>query len=116
MDAANDITPIITAEIMRIIREGGVSPVSKASADDFDGESYEDGWGWREADESELARLAAHRPDQITELQDKASDSMFSLDAVDTLIGFDDGTHWKLHGWSVYQLISRLTTLGYVDD
>ena len=120
-DTANDI---IATEIMLNIQRGAGRDwdVAYALSDDDPDEDYYDGWGWaildtdEQADLLKLAQLTGHKPEDIEALEDYPNDNIFSTGPCDCLIGFRDGTHWRIIGQSAFDLMRTITRFDYLND
>lgn len=89
--------------------------VSK-SADDRNEKFYDDGWGFHDVTEDEYNALIHREPEEIVALNDEAHDDDDEGAVVDTFIGFNDDTVYKIHGYSIWDIIHPFTGLPYVND
>lgn len=103
-------TSLLLHEIMRTIRDGKTvtsDNISIAQSPEWAGQ-YDDGWGWRDLTTEEYETLCNRKPNDITQLGDAANQYSGCDNQTDTVIGFKDGTHYRIWNRSVYDLASRL--------
>lgn len=115
MRKTNEITDRLTREVMRWLKNLPRECICKA-AEDAGENTYDNGWGWHPVTADELIELRDHDHTDIIAIQTVASDDLYAQDNVDTLIGMDDDTNWRVKGWSFYDLVHSLLDLDYVND
>lgn len=115
-DLGELVRETVWSKLSRIMVHDGAE-LQYAKADRYD-DDYEDGWGWTYADETETAAFLDHKACDITESQDwpHIDDYADGRDGVDLLVGFSDGTHWRVKGWSIGDLLLSGTGIQPVND
>lgn len=71
-----------------------------------DSRTYDDTseFQWRNINDSDIANFRNYQPADLFAITDQSNFGN-DADSVDTLLGFSDGTYWRIPGWSAFDLL-----------